>query len=504
MEQRNSNMTPSKYQRAIYSVFQRTNRDLNISAVAGSGKTTTLLELLKYVPEGASALFLAFNNSIVDELKERNERNDVEIMTIHSCGWRSILRRYGSVAKMNPNKGIAKTEQAIKFFGNIPENKRGWYYYVIPKILDLMRCNLCENNVEAINELAEHYDLMIGDDEIKVAMKAFELLLKDKRQFDFMDMIYVPVVDGFIRFKKYDYVFCDESQDFSVCQHDFIKNCLNRKGRLVTVGDKRQAIYGFAGADAESYDKLANINGKAVKLPLSVSYRCAKNIVKEAQKIVPEISYAPNAIEGVVKDGSLTELQYGDWILCRNLKPLVQTHLWLLKNKIKSKIRGKEIGEGILALIGKTGAKTISGLFSMLEVEQNNLFNKLKSRGVKKPSFHPKMEVLNQKIEVIECLCGEVNSVKELRSLINDIFSDNIKGIMLSTIHKAKGLENDRVFFLCPELIPSRYATQPWQYEQEENLKYVAITRARQELIYVWGNIFFKDIQGKILMDYEH
>lgn len=67
-------MKPSKYQEAIYKTFKLTKRDINISAVAGSGKTTVLLELLKYVPDGASSLFLAFNNSIIDELKDRNTR----------------------------------------------------------------------------------------------------------------------------------------------------------------------------------------------------------------------------------------------------------------------------------------------------------------------------------------------------------------------------------------------------------------------------------------------
>ena len=88
-------MKPSRYQTTIYKVFQKTKKDINISAVAGSGKTTVLLELLNFIPNDASSLFLAFNNSIIDELKERNKRRDVEIMTIHSCGWRSILSRYG-------------------------------------------------------------------------------------------------------------------------------------------------------------------------------------------------------------------------------------------------------------------------------------------------------------------------------------------------------------------------------------------------------------------------
>lgn len=492
---------PSKYQKAIYKAFQLTKRDISISAVAGSGKTTVLLELLKYIPSNSNSLFLAFNNSIVDELRERNKRTDVQIMTIHSCGWRSILCRYGSKVKMNPNKGIAKTEKVIKAL-NISENKRGYYFYIIPKILDLMRCNLCENSEKAIMDLILHYDINVVDKEdIKIAQKAFSYLIADKSQFDFMDMIYVPVTDMSVRLQKYDYVFCDESQDFSVCQQLFIKMSLSRKGRLVTVGDKNQAIYGFAGADADSYDKLSNINGKAIKMPLSVSYRCGKRIIAEAQKIVPEIQPAPNAPDGYVwEDGSLTEIREGDWILCRNLKPLVQTYLWLMKNKIKSKIRGKDIGEGIVSLIVKTGAKTIPELYAGLEREENNLLGKLQKRGIRHPSLHPKMELLYQRIEVIQCLCEEVESVKELRKLIEGIFSNDVNGIMLSTIHKAKGLENDRVFFLCPELIPSRFATMDWQFEQEKNLFYVCVTRAKKELIYVHSKEFLEDLKSKVFL----
>lgn len=488
-------MEPSKNQSVIYKVFQNTNKDINISAVAGSGKTTTLLELLKFIPKDKTAIFLAFNNSIVDELKARNKRDDVTIMTIHSCGWRSILSRYGKV-RMNPNKTLAKTELALKKY-KIPEKRRGYYFFTIPKILDLMRCNLVPPVPERIIELSMHYDVTVEEEDLELIIYAYRELIADKSQFDFMDMIFVPVTDLLIRFRKYEYVFCDESQDFSICQQEFIRRCLARNGRLVTVGDKRQAIYGFAGADADSYDKLAELNGKAVKLPLSVCYRCARNIVIEAQKIVPEISYSPKAEEGIVRYGELSDIEKGDWVLCRNLKPLVQTYLWLTKNRIKSRIRGKDIGEGILALINKTGAKTLSRMFDLLEAEQNKLHDKLLKKGVKKPSFHPKMEVFLQKLEVIQCLSEEVSSVMELKDIIQGIFSDEIKGVVLSTIHKAKGLENERIIFICPELIPSKFATQPWQIEQERNLKYVAITRAKKELIYVSGNVFNDNLKKK-------
>lgn len=491
-------MTDSKYQKAIYKAFQLTNKNISISAVAGSGKTTTLLQLLSFIPEGSTSLFLAFNNAIVDELKDRNKKEGVSIMTIHSCGWRAILKRYGNKVKMNPNKCIAKTEKVLKEL-NIDSKRKGYFFYIIPKILDLMRCNLCENTTEAIGKLILHYDLNVEEEDIKVAQLAYKYLVKDRHQFDFMDMIFVPVTDDTVRLSKYEYVFCDESQDFSLCQHEFIKRCIGRHGRLVTVGDPNQAIYGFAGADANSYNKLSELNGASVKMPLSVCYRCGKNIVYEAQKIVPEIQFSDKAIDGAITyDGSLQEIRRGDWVLCRNLRPLVQTYLWLLKNRIKSRIRGKDIGEGILALIQKTGAKTMEQLETRLKLEEEKLIEKLRKKGVRYPAYHPKMELLQQRIDVIECLSSEVDSVKELKAVISDIFTDDVKGILLSTIHKAKGLQNKRIFFLCPELIPSRFATMDWQFEQEMNLKYVAITRAEEELIYVNGKQFLQDITNII------
>ena len=492
-------MKPSKYQQDIYDVFCNTEENINISAVAGSGKTTVLVELLKFIPDDKSALFVAFNNSIVDELKKRVEHKpNVEISTIHSYGWRSILCRYGNKVKMNPNKVLGKVEATFKEYEGKTQ-KRSYYFYIIPKIIDLMRCNLINPNKEDLMKMTLYYDIDIDEFEAEFALKVFEKMNRDKSQFDFMDMIYQPIVDAHIRLQKYDYVFCDESQDFSKAQQEIIRRSLNRKGRLITVGDEHQGIYGFAGADADSYSKLSELNGTSKSMPLSVCYRCSKSVIQEAQKIVPEISYAPGAEEGEVKLGSMREhLQQGDWILCRNLKPLIQTYLWLMKNKVKSKVKGKDIGEGILAMINKTGARTLNGMWVLLEQQKEKLYTKLKNRGVKRPSVHPKMELFEQRLEVIECLMDEVADVAGLKTLIGNIFADDIKGIMLSTIHKAKGLENERIFFICPELIPSKYATTEWMLQQERNLWYVACTRAKETLVYVLESDFKKDIKSTI------
>lgn len=491
-------METGRYQKNIKSVFQNTTYNINVAAVAGSGKTTLLLDLLKLIPRDKSSAFFAFNNFIVEELKERNTQVDVTITTLHAYGWRSILNRYGSKIKMNKNKVIAKTEKVLKKTDNVTEKQRGFCYYVIPKIVDLMRSNLINNDVESISDMCDHYDLAVTDFEIDIANKVFDLVVKDKSQFDFADMIYQPIVDPTIRCFKFDYVFCDESQDFSLAQQSIIKKAINRNGRLITVGDPRQAIYGFAGADANSYGNLSGINGKAISMPLSVSYRCARRIIEEAKEIVPQIQAHVNAIEGKVYEGSLTEIVDGNWIICRNLKPLVETYLWLLKNKVKSKIRGIDIGKGLISFIEKTGAKTIPALLRSMGLEREKLFNKLKAKGVKTPTTHPKMETLENTVEVLEYLCDEVDNVIGLKRLIENIFSDSKEGIILSTIHKSKGLETNKVFFLIPELIPSKYAIQDWQLEQEQNLKYVCITRAKETLVYVNRSQFTMDIKNSI------
>lgn len=489
-------MVASVFQKNIYKVFDNTNKNINISAVAGSGKTTVLLELLNHIPEGKTSLFLAFNNSVVDELKNRITKSGVDVMTLHSCGYRTLCQN-GYKVNINKNKSLGKIDRVIKDMPNVTEKQKSWYYFVSTKIIDLMRCNMCENDYDSISMLADRYNINIGDAELEIIKKSFELVVKDKRNIDFADMIYIPVIDDKIRFRKYDYVFCDESQDFSLCQHEFIKKCIGSNGRLVTVGDKRQAIYGFAGADSDSYERLQSVNGKSISMPLSVSYRCSKNVVLEARKIVPEISYSENAIDGVVRNGSLTEIKDGDWVICRNLKPLVETYMWLTKNRVKSVVRGSDIGSGLIALIDKTSAKTIGSLMQRLDNEKDELLHKLENKGIRKPALHPKMEILQQNIDVISVLSEGLTDVESLRRMIRGIFRDDVSGVVLSTIHKAKGLENDRIFFAVPELIPSKYATQEWQLEQEQNLKYVAITRAKSELIYVDQTTFTDDVKNR-------
>lgn len=93
---------------------------------------------------------------------------------------------------------------------------------------------------------------------------------------------------------------------------------------------------------------------------------------------------------------------------------------------------------------------------------------------------------MQDKADTLVIFLEQSSTIIEATDKINTLFSNNNgTGIVLSTIHKAKGLEATKVFILCPELLPHPMAKSAWQQDQEANLKYVAITRAREHLVYV-------------------
>jgi superfamily I DNA/RNA helicase len=80
-----------------------------------------------------------------------------------------------------------------------------------------------------------------------------------------------------------------------------------------------------------------------------------------------------------------------------------------------------------------------------------------------------------------------VSKLDDVKAYIQQIFSDDKinNAVTLSTAHKSKGLESDRVVILLPEKLPLTWKHQlDWQYQQELNLKYVALTRAKKELVF--------------------
>jgi len=249
------------------------------------------------------------------------------------------------------------------------------------------------------------------------------------------------------------------------------------------------SIYGFRGADSESLTNIAK-DFKAVTLPLSISYRCPKSIVKEAQKFVSHIKSSETAPEGTVNDmgtydaKNMEMFKENDFVVCRNTAPLVRTAFDLIRNKKPAVIVGRDIGKSLITVIERMGARSISDLIDKLSEWKSKETRKILDN-------NPEASI--QKIEErFDCImvfiqCSGAAAVPDVTEAIDNMFSDdNVrKAVRLSTIHKAKGLEADRVIMLDSWLLPSKYAKKDWQKVQENNLSYVAITRSKNFLGYV-------------------
>ena len=84
----------SNYQKAIFRDINSGKGHTVVIARAGSGKTSTIVEGFKYLPKGKKTLMVAFNKAIAEELKQRAP-SYVDIMTLHSLGFRAIKQAFG-------------------------------------------------------------------------------------------------------------------------------------------------------------------------------------------------------------------------------------------------------------------------------------------------------------------------------------------------------------------------------------------------------------------------
>ena len=483
---------PSKYQKAVYIYIQKGKGNAVIDAVAGSGKSTTIVNALKLIPKNKRVLFLAFNKAIVEELKIKvGNLNNVDIKTLHSLGASATMRALNSQLQVDKytawvNNGIKYSSLAPKS-ELLPEQMNTWKQSIL-KLIDLGRVNLVKSEKE-LEELAWKHNIDLEDNEVDIAIKGINWGERETQVIDFTDMIYFPNVKQ-IKMFQYDWVFIDECQDLNAAQRNLFLKCLKPNGRFVAVGDPRQAIYGFAGADVESFNLLKSLP-HTVKLPLSVCYRCDVDIINMAKGIVPQIEAREGAPLGVVsRESVMADVVDGDMILCRVSAPLVKLCMQYIGRGVKAYVKGRDIGTNLINMIKKTNRKQIKDVMERLEKELSRIIGKVVAKQgctEAEAKEHEMYKNYEDKLKAIEVLSEGLVTSQEVIDRIDMIFSDDNKnGICLSTIHKSKGLESDRVFIICEDKLYLKYCmTVPWMAEQERNLVYVAYTRAKHFLGFI-------------------
>jgi hypothetical protein len=492
--------------------------------------TSTIVAAAKLIPSTINTVFLAFNKSIATELSNRLPKH-IESSTLNRLGYRQIVpyaksigcnvdpysfskayRTSGIIRNLYDWKDREKHEKHVKFLvakcksmGVIPVGvKDGW------------AIDGRESTDDTFHWLLKQFDETI-DPIIRptVFRMAREVLLKswsesdilDTNCIDFDDQIWLTVCKRPNGHKLaqpiYDCIIIDECQDLNATNLELIRMVLKPNGIVIGVGDKFQSIYQFRGADTRAMEKFTEFFN-AISLPLSITYRCSQQVTQHAQELVPTIQYAPKAVVGEapvrLETYNAATFQAGDMILCRNNAPLLALAYKLLIADVPAMVKGTEIGAKLISLItdcvGVKKWEKVNGrnvpTMSVVGATTAQLNAKLQQWTrtqtdiikADDPDNEDALQTISDKAESIMVFVntnvdGKVTTiVNQLESLFGDKETSDM--VLLSSIHKAKGLEADRVFMYASEhLYPWWVKKGTDGYQQEQNLDYVARTRAK-------------------------
>lgn len=480
-EPKDTSRTWSTFQTSIFAFVETGTGNAIVEAVAGSGKSTTIIESMKLV-RGAS-IFLAFNKAIATELAAKG----VNAKTFHALTFGPVMRSKGaSGPSMDKLRQLCRENMSsrdMKLYGAFAQKLVG-----LAKQMGVGIPGMTPDTMDTYMGICNHHDIEPDSEEADFtrALEYAQLLLQwsnESELVDFDDMLYWAVKDN-LNLPKFDFVFVDEAQDTNMIQREILKKIMRPTSRMIAVGDPHQAIYGFRGADAQSLRSIAT-EFNAITLPLSISYRCPVAVVNYAKQWVSHIEAAPNAPEGLVQHHELnwepSMFVPDDLVICRKSAPLLTLAFRCIRNNIPVQILGKEIGDGLKSLIKKMNAKNLEQLTVKLTAHMAKEVAKYRAADDEK-----KIEAITDKIGCIlfmsDGLRDDRQSIAFLEQGIDYLFKDKSKCVKLCTLHKSKGLEARRVFWLNRNECPSQWARRDWQRVEELNLCYVATTRAMSEL----------------------
>lgn len=475
----------SAEQHAIFGHFRSNPRNLVVQARAGTGKTTTIRVAFSQAPE-ESMLYAVFNKKNQIEAQDLISDSRVDIKTLHALGYVYIRAFWSGV---RPDDSVEDYRAGVSCGSEAPVECVG----AVKRLVAFAKNCFVEPSVEELMDLADVRGVEVpegfeglGWNMHRLAVAARKVLDLSKERdhegrISFNDMVWLPVAKGWV-FPKYDLVCVDEAQDMNLPQLLMAKAAVRQGGRVIVVGDDRQAIYGFRGA-AQDGMAMMQKSLDAVVLGLTITYRCPKSVVAIASQYVPDYRAADVAPDGEVLNMSeaafLAQVQVGDAVLSRANAPLMPMCLSLLRRGIPARIEGRDIGKQLANIVEKLKARNVPDFIRRV----NAWADKQKARALSGKHAESRCQVIEDQAATLVAVAEGAANVKEVLSRLNSLFQDtdgNSKpAVILSSVHKAKGLEWNRV-----ALISSTFKRIE-QGGEEQNIYYVAITRAKKSLVFI-------------------
>lgn len=473
-------------QQAVWREFGR-GRSIRINALAGTGKTTVLVQGANRIDERCRIIALSFAKRDQIALAQRMPPN-TSAVTVHSLGNRAIGRGHGLQYTVNKNKvrdilsdiyarHLTDRKELASIYGTIRDAS---------KLIGLCQTSLIPIPTDAIlDDLSAAHGIEYSgqvSEMVLLYMKDFALSRKHNLQYgiSFDDMLFIPLMED-LAVDQADAVMVDEGQDLSPARQEL---SLRVSDQMLIVGDSHQAIYKFAGADQDSLDRMTMRMNDPLTLELTVNWRCGIKHIELAKQLVPRLECHSGALNGTIED--LHDEQFyqyvkpGHLVLSRNNAAMIAPVYKLLRSGIAANIAGKDFGDDLIGIIDRLTVKT--------DVKLRDFYPKLikyQERQIDQLAGRRNSDILvmntRDKIDTILALCAGFDTTQQVVDRIDDLFTEeahNPKIVRFSTIHKAKGSENHNIHILNSVELGTTKSKNPKDAEEEKNILYIALTRA--------------------------
>lgn len=479
-------MTPSPQQRAIIEAFGDT-RSIVVNALAGTGKTTTIAQAVANAPElrGGVVLALAFNKHAADDLA-RKLPPGAQAATLHSLGLR-ILRDAGfrsgvdgrhayrdadrAVDEMYAPRAITRQVARLVASAASAAKVRLWQPDAIEAGIRAIGLEITEAMEQAgwgVPRLATATRRALDHAAARVA---------DDAGLTFDDMVWAPIILGLAR-PHVDLVIVDEAQDLNASRLDLAARVC--RGRFVAVGDENQSIYRWNGAIPAALDRVVE-RFDAVRLPLTVTWRCAADIVEVARSVVPTYEARPGAPRGEVVRGEVADAQPGELLLARTNAAVMRSALSLIRRQRPAAVVGKDVQDRLLQLLN--GAAEGAGSHASVQ-RVIGLANRLAEDAALRAEAES-MDTLAAEIRdmaaTLDVVAEGLPTVEAVATRIRHVIRSmrDPDAVSCMTVHKAKGAEAEGVTVVADSLRGAE------RLSEEGCVTYVALSRAKSRMVMV-------------------
>jgi DNA helicase-2/ATP-dependent DNA helicase PcrA len=536
------NLQASSFQERIFEAAQTGQGKYVVNAGPGSGKTTTAIKLSTFFP--GRAIYFSFNKKIQldtnDKLRALGSK--MFALTLHAFGKSCIEKYLGRESDVDDDKYSRLIDDFVgkrfptfllrlrqvddEELATMQFDARVWakdlVHYVQVTLSQpseaILLALIDQFSLNDINPAAKVWPLVV--EAVAYALEEGLAAFHQLGKISFDDMVCFPAGLAEIPVRQFDHVIIDEAQDLNKAQLRLVQRACHPDTQVFAVGDPRQSIYAFTGADHDSIDNIIRAF-HAQLLPLRVCYRCGTDIIDLANQLGSEIIPAPGAHEGEVQvmeaEEYLKKLRKRDAVIARTTAVLVRDCLKVLKTGQRAMVLGKKIGESIAVIVSRIEEVRVAKRGKrLLHDDLSNFLDLLEAYRIKqqqiiqdtrKKDVELAIDELKDKVEtarafytayIARCVdpgercandpkCEFSRTAEDFKHYIRGLFTEDESGNMVQfmTAHRSKGLEFERVYIIDTDLFPHPLAKSDKQKIQEDNLMYVAITRAIQQLTFI-------------------